>query len=230
MRAFVLLLLLGLACPNISFSQASNRISIQTGLFHTFFDKSSPFLNLENRDKSKIPYQKNFFFNSYELQYQRKIGELNAISVEGSYYFNTYAKVYGQDFKEAYYARGYYTINASFIRCLKINDRFNYRYGGGVNYRLGHEDVVFNYPSLEKSQNPNVFMESRKVRDFGINARSGLEYSPLDWLSLYSELDFIGFVYVHDKKQIKLIKDDYGFNGYPVRFDLSWRFGVGFNF
>ena len=73
-------------------------------------------------------------------------------------------------------------------------------------------------------------MESRNVLDFGIYARSGLEYSPLDWLSPYTELDLIVFVYVHDKKQINLIKADYGFNGYPVRFDLSWRFGVGFNF
>jgi hypothetical protein len=70
----------------------------------------------------------------------------------------------------------------------------------------------------------------REVGDIGLNARAGIEYSPLKWLTLYSKFDFIGFVYLHNKKAIQELQGLYGYDNYPHRFDLSWRFRIGFNF
>lgn len=230
MRVFFILMMVGFIYPTIIFSQGNNRISIQTGLFHSFFDKTTPYLNVNYRDKNKMPYQRNLFFNSYEIQYQRKIDSLNAISIEGSYYFYGYMSVSNKLLKRVYSDRGFYTINSSYKRSLNINDKFNFTYGGGLNLRFGNEGIIITYADLGSMPNAEILMESRQLLDFGLNARTGIEYSPIKWLTLYSEFDLIGFIYVHDKKQIELIRDFYGFKGYPKKFDLSWRFGIGFNF
>ena len=111
--------------------------------------------------------------------------------------------------------------------------RFDFTYGGGLNYRVGNESVVVDYiPHNDADQvYYNPVMKSRKLNDVGINMRIGMEYAMAKYLTIFSKVDLIGFVYVSDKSVIQDIQQqDQMSNNYPRRFDLSWRFGIGFNF
>jgi hypothetical protein len=57
-----------------------------------------------------------------------------------------------------------------------------------------------------------------------------LGYSPKKWLTLYSNIDLLSFVNINDKAMAKELKEVYNSPQYPTRFDLSLKFGIGFNF
>ena len=65
-------LVIGIVIPITSFAQ-NNRLAIQTGLFHYFFDKT-PVLNTNYLDKQRKPFS-GLFYNSLGIQYQRKINK-----------------------------------------------------------------------------------------------------------------------------------------------------------
>lgn len=72
-------------------------------------------------------------------------------------------------------------------------------------------------------------------KNLGINLKTGLEYKPVKWLSLFTEIDFIGIVYMKTQdgngmNTNNFFKEKYGLKNTPSRTDLSLRFGIGFNF
>jgi hypothetical protein len=77
--------------------------------------------------------------------------------------------------------------------------------------------------------------QNRYRKDFGLNARIGIEYSPIKQLTLFTFIDFLGTVFIS-------YKSDGTENSHPAfwqehgdevranRFDLSLNFGVAYNF
>ena len=226
MKQFVIsfLILLGIHASNSIFAQNNNRLSIQTGLFHCFFD-GSPILNLKYQNKNIKPFR-GALYNSLGVQYLRKISEKDMISLEYAYFYKYYRNAQHDLSKNVVSDRGYNTFNTTYERALSLKSNFTYTYGGGLTYRYGSEYVLINHSNIGCES----LLETRNVKDFGVNIRTGIEYSPLKWLTLYSKFDFISFVYMYDKKTIKKLQDVYGYKEYPHNFDLSWRFGLGFNF
>lgn len=223
-RVFIAVVVVGVFSPTTIFSQ-NNRISIQTGLFHSFFDES-PILNVNYPNNGKL--LKGVLYSSFGVQYLRKIGTKNYLSVEYQYYYKHYWNVHPNLLKNVVAQRSYNTFNITYERALSLKHNFTFTYGGGINYRKGNELIAESYGYFSGWGYHSNF-ESRKVSDWGLNIRTGIEYSPLKWLTLYTKFDLIGFLYLHDKEQIERIKS-YGYKNYPHRFDLSWRFGIGFNF
>lgn len=219
-------MVVGAFSPTAIFSQLNNRISIQTGLFHTFFD-GSPILNVNYQSKTLKPFR-GTLYNSLSLQYLRKLETKNYLSVEYQYYYEHYWNVHPNLLKNVVAQRSYNTFNVTYERVLDLNKKIAFTYGGGINYRKGSELIAVSYGYFANWGYHSNF-EYRAVSDWGLNIRTGIEYSPVRWLTLYTKFDLIGFVYLHDKKQIERIKS-YDYKTYPHRFDLSWRFGMGFNF
>jgi hypothetical protein len=208
--------------------RAKNRITLQTGLFHCFFD-GTPMLNINHRNKAE-PFRK-LWYNSFGGQFRRQLNNRNAVMLEYMYHKKSYLDVI-PELKNGVTAINYNTINATYERCLPLS-RFDFTYGGGLNYRLGSESVVVDYfPHYFDAG--NVYYEpvtkNRKLNDLGINMRIGIEYTLAKYLTVFSKVDLTGFVYTSDKSVIDDIRQQYQMNNYPRRFDLSWRFGVGFNF
>lgn len=223
----LIIMVLGVFTPSTIFAQ-NNRISIHSGLFHSFFD-GSPILNTNYLNNGQKPF-KGLFYNSLGIQYERKLNSKSSLSFEYNYYYEIYQNIYPELAKNVVFDRQSNIFNMNYTRVIYSKSRINLPIGLGLNYRHGAESIVVNYGYFAYLNTYESLVETRKQQDIGLNLRAGIEYSPLKWLTLYSNFDLIGFVYMHDKNAIERIQKTYGYNKYPHRFDLSWRFGIGFNF
>jgi len=239
----IIILILGVFfTPSISFCQIPdtlkekmNRVSIQTGLFHYFFDKA-PILNINYREGPAGPREGLFnqlFINSFGLQYFRKINTKNAVSIEANL-FNTFYHKHVDIFPDDYQfdppealvlRRDFFSINVNYIRIEKVKPKVKFNFGGGVNYRHGSESILVNKGWFD------LLTQGTNKRDFGLNAFAGIDFNPTPWLTLYSKIDFLGLVYLYDKENIEKLRNYPNMpDHYPSRFDLSLRFGIGVNF
>ncbi|MEX1191694.1 MAG: hypothetical protein WED10_12480 [Brumimicrobium sp.] len=233
--------LFGLFCTSgFALGQTKNRITVQTGLFHYYFDQA-PILNVNYQsDAGSNPFN-GLLLNSLGIKYTRNINTNSFFSVEYNMFEEQYVKHYKTyPLKEPMVGnRGFSTYNVSYGRILPLNNQFNFVYGGGVNYRRGLEVIIVsNHPlggSLSGNSEYNTpLMESSVVtvvrNDIGINAFGGIEYTPLKWLTLSTKIDLLGFIYINDKEKTRKMKEVYDSPQYPTRFDLSFNLGLGFNF
>jgi hypothetical protein len=146
------------------------------------------------------------------------------------HFFEGYTKTYRELKKNQVSERLFNTATLNYNRFLSLNDKISFVYGVGLNYRFGQENVVVNYGYFPYLDLYEPLTEVTKRSDYGINVLGGIEYSPLKWFTLYSKLDFLGFVYLSDKQSREKLQNVYGMNGSPSRFDLSLKIGMGFNF
>jgi hypothetical protein len=227
MRIVKLFILGTLSVPSIVFCQTKNRISVQTGLMHCFFD-GSPLINIKYRSKEVKPFQ-GVLINSVGLRYERKLIEKSSVYLEFMNFFEGYSKTFEEKKTNQVYDRLYNTGTIGYKRFVKFNDMVRFTYGGGLNYRFGQDVITVDYSDFGdlgyESLNKVV-----KRSDFGINLIGGIEYNPIKWITLYSKFDFLGFVFMVDKQAYQNLKNVYGMDNYPNRFDLSLKIGVGFNF
>lgn len=229
-QLFLVILVFGAIAPNTILCQSNNSIMLQSGLLHSFFD-GSPMMNTKYTNEERGVFN-GLLFNSVGLQFARRLNSKNSISFGYLYYSEYYWNVHPNLLKNVVTMRNYNTFNITYERNHFLNQSFSLTYGSGINYRNGSESVVVNYGYFPSLNSYEPLLETRKINDIGINLRTGLEYSPLKWLTLYTKFDLIGFAYLNDKKAIERLKDSnsYNYKEYPHRFDLSWNFGIGFNF
>ncbi len=238
----ILFLTLGVTAPSVIFSQNGNRISLQAGLFHSFFDGSAVINPIPTNPTKRI---KNFKILSNLLQgilndsrginYQRKINEKSAISIE---YMTLNA---GYDFRQVVNnntvnpviaGRNLKYVNLSYSRIIQLSEKFDFLFGGGFNYLWGYERL-YHYTSNGGWGEPKFYGYYRN--DIGINARTGIEYTPIKRITLFTNFDFLGIAYlgaedVDGNNASDFYKVKFDLKNIPSRYDLSWRFGIGFNF
>ncbi|PKR80606.1 hypothetical protein CW751_09540 [Brumimicrobium salinarum] len=230
LKKSLFILLVGLLASTITIAQ-KNRISIYSGLFHNYFD-GSPMLNV-NYHSDEWGFFKNRFFSSFGIAYQRKLNSKSSIYIDVDYRTNEWKHIFPNLETNAVQARENVTANLGYKRNFMLSKKFNFIYGGGINFRRGHESILVSYGKFIGTDFYHSNSVSRNVNDFGLNIRTGIEYTPVKWLTLYSKFNLIGFFFLDDRETIDLLQRDYegyGYSEYPHRFDLSWRFGVGFNF
>jgi hypothetical protein len=224
----VKLIILGVLCaPSIIFCQSKNRVSIQTGLMHCFFDRS-PLINFKYPSKEIKPLH-GIFLSSVGLQYSHNINSDFELSIETNYFYVGYRKpiieeIYGQAI-----SRGYLSFNFTAERFINFSKKNYFTYGCGIDYRHGAESIGVAYGEIAPGIN-EVLVEVCRRRDFGLISSVGYEYRPLRFLSLFTKIDLLGMVYINDKAAQNRLKEFYGISKYPSRFDLSMKLGVGFNF
>ena len=238
----ILFLTLGAYAPSVLLSQNNNRISLQTGLFHSFFDGSA-IVNSKPTNQAKRIYNYKILSNllqgvlndSRGINYQRKINAKSAISLEymtlGTDY-NYKEVINNSDVKPVVAWRNLKYVNLTYSRLLNLNNEFNFTYGAGFNYVWGRE-VLYHYTAYYGWGEPRFYGYYRN--DFGINLRTGIEYTPIKWITLFTNFDFLGIAYlgaedIDGNNAEEFYKDKFDLKNIPSRFDLSWRFGIGFNF
>lgn len=222
------LLILGVVCTSsILFGQTNHRISIQTGLFHHFFD-GSPILNLNYQNKLKKPFN-GLLINSQGLNYAFRLNAKSAVSLDCLYFFEQYTKNIREANKNSAFQRGFLTFTLNYERKLKMNSLLNFVYGSGVSYRYGREVIIVNF-FISGNGQKDFFVEASQRSDMGINLFSGIEYTPTKRITLFGKIDFLGFVYRNATFAKKEFKEVYDAPQYPSRFDLSLRLGIGYNF
>lgn len=233
---FMLFVIIFTFGSNYIFSQTKNRISVQTGLFHNFFDKT-PIINTELNSYKRVPRNlfKGMFIDSKGIQYQRFLNDKSSISFE----FMDLNSAIGtskdliREIDPMIYGRSIKTINITHSRKVKLSNQFDFIYGGGINYLWGYESVYLY--SLSVGWGWESRFHGYYRNDWGLNLRSGIEYTPIKNLTLFTNFDFLGILFMgaedlDGNNAEEYYIEKYGRTNIPSRFDLSWRFGVGFNF
>ena len=227
MRVVKLIILGALCAPSIVFCQTKNSISIQTGLLHCFFD-GSPLMNTKYPSKVIKPFN-GVLINSVGLDVTRKINNSNQVSIEAMYFFESYRKNFSEHLTKVVGDRGFLTLNLKYGKIHEITSNWNLVFGIGLAIRLGHESIIVNSGQIASGYyETNVININRS--DIGTNIFSGVEYRILHNLSIYSKLDFLGFIYLNDKNAKRKLEDTYNIYGFPSRYDLSLKLGISFNF
>jgi hypothetical protein len=234
MTQFKLSLILGVLCiPGFSAAQNSNRISLQTGLLHTFFD-GSPVMNFAYPNSAKKPF-KGLLINSVGVQYRRSINEQSTFSVDVDVFHESYDKHESTypTYEPMAQSRHFRTLKLNYVRIAPLNAKMDFVYGGGINFRTGSELIMITRGILAINGNDTIFEILAKNlgrNDFGLNAFAGIDYTPVNWWTFSAKIDFLGSVILSDKKGRKEMKDVYDSPQFPSRYDFSFNLGVGFNF
>jgi hypothetical protein len=226
-----------LCLSSIAFSQLNNRISVGTGLFHSFFDGSA-IVNKNLNNYKRVPRNlfKGILTDSKGIQYQRILNKHSSISAEYMFLNTGYdykVVINNPAVKPVLSSRNLKYVNLTYSRLFSLHDKFNFVCGAGLNYIWGHESL-YHYTSNDGGWGESYFYGYYR-HDFGLNLRTGIEYSPLKWLTVYTNFDFIGIVYlgtedVAGKKIGNFYNEKFNLKNIPSRYDLSWRFGIGINF
>jgi len=232
----ILFFTLGACAPSVLLSQNNNRISLQTGLFHSFFDQTPIVNSTPNPNKRTV---RNLFggmlTESFGLQYQRLINLNSSVSVE----FMSLSASYGPgngiipEIDPMLATRNIKTLNITYLRNITFDNHLVFVFGGGTNYRWGHESIYLYSQFTGWGWEPRYNGYYRN--DFGLNLRTGIEYSPFKRITLYTNFDFLGIIYlgaedIEGNNAHEYYKEKYGRTNIPSRYDLSWNFGIGFNF
>lgn len=234
--------MLGVFAPCIFLAQNKNSISLQTGLLHCFFDQTQ-LVNSEPTNQSNRIQKRAILSNilrgklidSRGIKYERQFNSKSAISAEYMFFdasYNFEVIFNNPSVKPVISGRNTRLINVNYTRKKNLTNKFELTYSGGINYLRGREDL-YHYTFLYGFGEHRFYSFYR--HDFGLNGRIGFEYSPYKWLTLYSNIDFIGLIYLNTKdndgnKVNKYYYEKFGLKNIPSRYDLSWRFGFGFNF
>lgn len=237
MKQFVLsfILWIGVFTPINASAQNKNRIAIHSGVFHSFFD-NSPILNTQYPWKNNdLDIFNGLFLNSSGVTYSRLLNAKSNLSFGFTSFrqnYNKYFKKY-PIIKPVIGWRYFTTLNFEYTRNSQLSDKFNFIYGGGINYRHGEEGIIITAHAIFTLNGYVIYeqmIENVRRNDFGINTFLGVELTPRKWLTIFTKIDFLGSIYMHDKKTIDRLHHVYKSPQFPSRYDLSWKFGVGINF
>jgi hypothetical protein len=222
-----------LHAPKQIFSQQKNSISIQTGLFHCYFDKS-PILNLNYQYKSRRYLFNNLLYNSLGINYKRILNEKSSIGIEYSIFRELYPNQIDLNFhKPLVSQKGWFTFSINYERNLILTPKLSISSGAGINYRDGQELYILSMGILGYYGNIPIYeshVTSVEKKDIGLNLNLGLNYKIFNRFFCYSKIDFLGFVYLYDKVGIKKIQEEYKSPQFPSRYDLSLKLGIGYKF
>ncbi len=209
-----------------------NSIRFQSGLVHCSFD-GTPLFNLENAN-----YDENQFLNaSFGVQYQRILKNQIKLQTDFLLYAHSFKTVdqvilFNNQPRNIYETKSkFYTdLQFCFLKSTPLHKTLAFNYGLGPVLRLA------SYTYWEPQVIPSCFgPPTTNSLDVGINTRAEIAYSPVKWFTIFTQLNFIGFMYRFDdpfgSKPEPLIVNTSPFQfNFPSRFDLSLRLGVGINF
>lgn len=205
-----------------------NSISLQTGVAHCFFDKT-PLINTYFFDKTPSSTYR-LFYNSIGISFEHKLTAKSNFSISYDYYNEIYHSVFKTFQTNAVFQRNTNTLKFAYHQFYPLGSHFSFKYGGGLNYRLGQESVVVGYHQFGILNAYEINLESRFQSDFGLSLSGGIEYQPTPWLKLFSNFNILGITYIYDKEAIQRLQDVYNYKKYPSRFDFSCQMGLGFCF
>lgn len=234
-QTIIRLILLGVLCtPSNIFSQTKNSISLQTGLFHYFFDRS-PILNINYPEKyNNRDIFNGLILNSNGIEFTRDLNVKSSVLINFFSFRQSYSIYYKTAIPNPVVGHRYFsTIGINYLRKINLKEKVTFHYGGGLNFRSGDEGVIVAQIPLGEFNGEAVYellIENIRRNDFGLNSFCGLSYSPVNRISLFSKIDLLGIIYIDDKNQKEDMINVYNSPQFPSRFDMSIKFGIGFHF
>ncbi len=218
-----------------------NRFSIQTGLFHQFFD-GSPVINPErmheNRTFVKDPLNAwgGRLNDSWGWTYRRKVNEKSAIQFEWMKYSGNYIGLFTEwKGPPRVNGRGRKKYSLTYFRLVPVNKKVEFNIGIGASYQWGFEiySLMPNPPYFYDFYDKLFIGGMRK--DLGFNLKSGFDYTPIKQLTLSAGVSWNRSVFLETKSHKgvdinEFFVEKYGMTQFPSKGDLSFNLSVGFNF
>jgi hypothetical protein len=218
-----------------------NSFRYQTGLAHCYFD-GTPIVNSAN----KVVFGESEYLNrSNGFQYQRILDNRTRLQIDILSY-NHFYRTYNFENLPAlpdsilfplltFTARKYVDFQFCFLRHKPINKTLAFQYGIGPIFRF----ATYKYgPPLtaEPGPGPVVSNSASSINpfDIGANVRGEITYTPVKWLTFFSQVNLVGLFFRFEDPfflttvPLRPASKPLQMN-FPSRFDLSLRFGVGFN-
>lgn len=217
-----------------------NRFSIQTGLFHQFFD-GSPVVNPErmheNRTFLKDPLSVwgARINDSWGWDLRRKINEKSAIGLEYMIYRASYIGLFtewsGPPRTGGRWRKKY---SLTYFRLIPLNEKIEFNVGLGVTYQWGRDGYNLSPPPYPDDFYDKYFFVGER-KDFGLNVKSNFEYTPIKQLTLSIGVDWTWSVFSENKDYRGINTNDffveeYGITKFPSKNNLSFNLSAGFNF
>ncbi len=226
-----------------NFIAQRNSFRYQTGLAHCFFD-GTPIVN----DKDRIEFAESQYLNrSNGFQFQRILDNGTRFQLDMLTY-NHFYRIYNFENLPAvpdsilfpmltFLSRKYLDIQFCFLRNKTVNKALSYQYGIGPNFRF----ATYRYAApiiAEPGPGPvhsssSLFMQPL---DIGASIRAEIAYSPIKWLTFFSQVNFVSLFFRFDDpfyfttENLKPAPFKPLLLRFPSRFDFSLRVGVGINF
>jgi hypothetical protein len=202
-------------------SNAQHQISFQPAAFNYFFDNSP-------MKSSQIPGFRNY---NYGVQYQYQKPNNKLISAQ----FNLIRESNRWDIADLNLMCGNFRrikeVNVTFSRQKQLLNKVNWTYGAGPTLR----NVYYVTDTIDAAFPVEFNLYQSHHLQLGLKGQTSLSYTPFKWLTLYSQLNFSGYllsrkIYINSNNDFI---QDFGpkqrFN-FPSRIHSSLTFGVGINF
>lgn len=209
-------------CLSESKSYAQHQISIQPVAFNYFFDNSPIRTNLFVYTPSR----------AYGLQYQfqkpnKKLisAQYNIIEEENDWYDDPSNLLCSRH-------RTIKEVNVVFSNQKQLFNKVIWTYGAGPTVR-SHNYIYTTWDGIIQPMNV-AFYESNQLQ-LGVKGLTAINYNPFKWLTLFSQLNFSGYLLgkqIFRNNNTDFI-NDFGGNktfNFPSRFYSSLSFGFGINF
>lgn len=210
-----------------------NSLRFQSGLVHCFFD-GTPLIN----GYPKNYHESQLLYKSFGLEYQRILKNQIRLQADLSYFVHMY-RFYDKmivingvsDSSFIDIQRVFADLQFSFLRNKSLNKNLAFQYGIGPTLRIGS----YLYDSEDINTVPNTKDPGMSCLDIGMNSKAELAYTPVKWLTLFSQVNLAGMLFRVGSpfgptpSPLKLSSKPLQMN-FPSRFDLSLRVGVGINF
>lgn len=202
---------------NIGHSQSKHAISIQSGLFHSYFDRT-PLMNFNYTSRDQGIFH-GVFLGSNGLSYSYALNKKSSISIEATRLARYYEK-YRYNYQMGDVARRVLnTFCLKYNRNVALTEKTQFIYGAGVSYRYGFEEVHYGSAPFHYTYQPNQF-------NLGLTTVAGLQFQLNKRFSIYSILDLRTIILNMDSS----FKNPRLYSNYPNRFDLSLKVGLSFHF
>ena len=204
---------------NLCHSQSKHAISIQSGLFHSYFDRT-PLMNFNYTSRDQGIFH-GVFLGSNGLSYSYALNKKSSISLEATRLGRSY-KIYRYEHQFGdVRSRVLNTFGINYHRNVALTEKSQFQYGAGLSYRNG---IVYQYtvPS------PLSYTHTHYESNFGLSTFLGFRYYLNQDFSIYSLLDLRSVLYYVNHEELKANPQLHP--GYPNRFDLSLKVGLSVHF
>jgi hypothetical protein len=204
---------------NMGHSQSKHSISIQSGLFHSYFDRT-PLMNFNYTSRDQGLFH-GVFLGSNGLRYSYDLNKKSSISLEATRLGSSYKKYrYEHQFGDIG-SRVLNTFGINYNRNVALTEKAQFQYGAGISYRNG---IVYQYTVPSPSSYTHTHYES----NFGLSTFLGFRYYLNQTFSMYSLLDLRSVLYFVNHEELNANPQFHP--GYPNRFDLSLKVGLSIHF
>ncbi len=211
--------LLFLSLTQLASAQSRHTISIQSGVFHSFFD-NTPLMNINYTSKDQGLFH-GVFLGSAGLSYAYALNQKSSIAFEACRLSQLYLKFKDQHMLGDMQSRMLRTYSLNYNRNLALNQKTSFILGAGISYRNGS---VTQYTGKA----PLPYTHNYKESNFGVNTFTGFRYNFCKNFSLYSILDLRTILYYVNHEELNEFPELHP--NYPNRFDLSLKVGLSFHF